>query len=58
MYELMYTVIWSGRRGSNSRHLPWQGNALPAELLPHYFVPIIMYRVNDHVGYLNSLLPV
>ena len=26
---------WSGRRGSNSRHLPWQGNALPTELLPH-----------------------
>ena len=20
---------WSGRRDSNSRHLPWQGNALP-----------------------------
>ena len=27
--------FWSGRRGSNSRHLPWQGNALPAELRPH-----------------------
>ncbi len=25
---------WSGRRDSNSRHLPWQGSALPAELLP------------------------
>ena len=21
--------FWSGRRDSNSRHLPWQGNALP-----------------------------
>ena len=20
---------WSGRRGSNSRHLPWQGSILP-----------------------------
>ena len=29
-------IFWSGRRGSNSRHLPWQGNALPTELLPHY----------------------
>ena len=28
--------LWSGRRGSNSRHLPWQGNALPTELRPHY----------------------
>ncbi len=26
--------IWSGRRGSNSRPQPWQGCALPAELLP------------------------
>jgi hypothetical protein len=26
---------WSGRRGSNSRHLPWQGSALPTELRPH-----------------------
>ena len=23
---------WSERRGSNSRHLPWQGSALPTEL--------------------------
>src|SRR5580692_7436843 len=27
--------IWSGRRGSNSRPQPWQGCALPTELLPH-----------------------
>src|SRR5690554_1375837 len=26
--------IWSGRPDSNRRHLPWQGSALPAELLP------------------------
>ncbi len=25
---------WSGRRGSNSRHPPWKGGALPTELLP------------------------
>jgi hypothetical protein len=25
----------SGRRDSNPRHQPWQGCALPAELLPH-----------------------
>ena len=24
-----YIKKWSGRRDSNSRHLPWQGNALP-----------------------------
>ena len=27
--------IWSGRRVSNSRPQPWQGCALPTELLPH-----------------------
>lgn len=26
---------WSGRRGSNSRHLAWEANTLPAELRPH-----------------------
>ena len=26
---------WSGRRDSNSRPPPWQGGALPTELLPH-----------------------
>ena len=28
-------VVWSGKRDSNPRPLPWQGNALPAELFPH-----------------------
>ncbi len=27
---------WSGRRVSNSRPQPWQGCALPTELLPHF----------------------
>ena len=27
-------ILWSGRRDSNSRPSPWQGDALPAELLP------------------------
>ncbi len=26
---------WSGRRDSNPRPRPWQGRALPTELLPH-----------------------
>ena len=28
------TKKWSGKRDSNPRPLPWQGNALPAELFP------------------------
>jgi hypothetical protein len=27
---------WSGKRGSNSRPIPWQGIALPTELFPHF----------------------
>ena len=30
----LYPKIWSGRRVSNSRPIPWQGIALPTELLP------------------------
>src|SRR5471032_1973043 len=30
--------FWSGRRVSNSRPQPWQGCALPTELLPHWSV--------------------
>ena len=26
--------VWSGRRGSNSRHSAWKAEALPTELLP------------------------
>ena len=36
---LSYTRKWSGRRGSDSRPPPWQGGALPTELLPHIAVP-------------------
>jgi len=28
-------LFWSGIRGSNSRPIPWQGIALPTELIPH-----------------------
>ena len=28
-------MYWSGKRDSNSRPRPWQGRALPTELLPH-----------------------
>ena len=30
-----FPLFWSGRRVSNSRPQPWQGCALPTELLPH-----------------------
>ena len=32
--ELM-THLWSGKRGSNSRHSAWKADALPTELFPH-----------------------
>jgi hypothetical protein len=37
LLESLYSsssLFWSGRRDSNSRHPPWQGGTLPAELLP------------------------
>ena len=49
-------LIWSGIRGSNSRPIPWQGIALPTELIPHVFhatrrepdrVPIQSRRISD-----------
>ena len=30
--------FWSGRRVSNSRPQPWQGCALPTELLPRFYL--------------------
>ena len=33
--ELRTDLMWSGIRGSNSRPIPWQGIALPTELIPH-----------------------
>ncbi len=33
--ELHPHINWSGRRGSDPRPPPWQGGALPTELLPH-----------------------
>ncbi len=49
LYQLSYSRIvtgtksiqWSGRRGSNSRPQPWQGCALPTELLPHCFAAVL-----------------
>ena len=34
-----YCQNWSGRRVSNSRPIPWQGIALPTELLPQILQP-------------------
>ncbi len=43
LYQLSYSriadcfkLVWSGKRGSNSRPQPWQGCALPTELFPHH----------------------
>ena len=30
-------IKWSGKRGLNPRHQPWQGCALPTELFPQKF---------------------
>jgi hypothetical protein len=32
--EVQSPILWSGIRDSNSRPIPWQGIALPTELIP------------------------
>ena len=35
-FASLFLAIWSGKRGSNSRPIPWQGIALPTELFPRF----------------------
>ena len=44
-YGTMYK--WSGRRGSDPRPPPWQGGALPTELLPHMLCALGRNRTTD-----------
>ncbi len=44
--------IWSGRRVSNSRPQPWQGCALPTELLPH----VLRFQQSSHYMPISGLL--
>jgi hypothetical protein len=54
---LLYGIVWSGRRGSNSRPSAWKADALPTELLPlnttffiytnWYSVPVSWCRGQD-----------
>ncbi len=36
-----FLFVWSERRDSNSRPSPWQGDALPAELLSLLVHPVL-----------------
>ena len=36
-----FPEIWSGKRDSNSRPIPWQGIALPTELFPQKTKPAL-----------------
>ena len=51
---LWHRKKWSGRRGSDSRPQPWQGCALPTELLPHNNVWI---GAGEETRTLTSLTP-
>ncbi len=42
--------FWSGRRVSNSRPQPWQGCALPTELLPHWSLTFYYYLQPQKTG--------
>ena len=45
-WPLLPFCIWSGRRVSNSRPQPWQGCALPTELLPRLHCCNLMFAVS------------
>ena len=54
--------VWSGIRGSNSRPIPWQGIALPTELIPQlqstqHSVPNYLRRTNCSVIFGNFKSP-
>ena len=38
--------LWSGKRGSNPRPLPWQGSALSTELFPHLLKLLYSKAIN------------
>jgi hypothetical protein len=46
------TFNWSGRRVSNSRPQPWQGCALPTELLPH-----LAHARQEHMNDVTAAYP-
>jgi hypothetical protein len=52
---------WSGRRGSNPRPSPWQGDALSIELLPHHMIQYIWCPETGsnrrHEDFQSSALP-
>jgi hypothetical protein len=48
-------ISWSERRGSNPRPRPWQGRALPAELLSHYNSPLYRRIVDAKLGNFRNL---
>jgi hypothetical protein len=60
LYQLSYSRLgvtaycqrtsWSGRRVSNSRPQPWQGCALPTELLPHGVLLLAAYILPQVTG--------
>ena len=47
-------TFWSGKRDSNPRPSPWQGDALPAELFPHLFSNSVIILPYLHI--INQLL--
>jgi hypothetical protein len=52
--DLPFLPIWSGRRVSNSRPQPWQGCALPTELLPHCLLALLAACQFDQPAFLLS----
>ena len=54
---LWHLIKGSGRRGSDPRPPPWQGGALPTELLPHLEVCLGAESNHRHADFQSAALP-
>ena len=50
----MVWIFWSGRPGSNRPPRPWQGRALPNELLPHIKELVHRMQTKRHTRFLQD----
>ena len=49
VHSLFKKLNWSGIRGSNSLPQPWQGCALPDELIPHKMMTAVDFSVTPMI---------
>jgi hypothetical protein len=51
-------LIWSGISGSNRRPIPWQGIALPTELIPQFVYTVYVFPLAQSLGNIQTDRPI